>query len=109
MNGPSFAQRAFIASRDSVRGHVPVSRQMDDVERLYMIAYSMAGSEQELLSLTHRLAVYADMDLGYHGDVMSWQKEFDKDTLGYAFEYKGILESMIDDDVPGAGTDSIST
>lgn len=93
--GPSFAQRAFIASQDHHPQHIPASDQMEDVERLYGIVYSMVSSEQELLSLTHRLAVYSDMDLNYRGDLISWQKGFDRDSLGYACEYKGILESMI--------------
>ena len=93
--GPSFAQRAYMASRDHHRQHVPVSDQIEDVERLYTIVRSMVSSDRELLSLTHRLAVYSDMDLNYRGDLISWQKEFDRDSLRYACEYKGILESMI--------------
>ena len=93
--GPSFAQRAFIASRDHHRQHIPASDQMEDVERLYGIVRSMVSSDQELLSLTHRLAVYSDMDLNYCGDLISWQKGFDRDSLGYACEYRDILESMI--------------
>ena len=93
--GPSFAQRAFIASQNHHPQHIPVSDQMEDVERLYGIVRSMVSGEQELLSLTHRLAVYSAMDLNYHGDLISWQKGFDRDSFGYACEYKGILESMI--------------
>ena len=93
--GPSFAHRAFIASRDHCRQHIPVSDQIEDLERIYSIVRSMVSSDRELLSLTHRLAVYSDMDLNYCGDLISWQKEFDRDSLGYACEYKGILESMI--------------
>ena len=93
--GPSFAQRAFMASRDHHPQHIPISDQMEDVERLYGIVHSMVSGEQELLSLIHRLAVYSDMDLNYRGDLISWQKGFDRDSYGYACEYKGILESMI--------------
>lgn len=93
--GPSFAQRAFIASRDHQRGHVELSEQIGDVEDLYRIACTMAGSDQALLSLTHRLAVFADMDLNYRGDLISWNQGFKNDSIGYACEYKGVLESML--------------
>lgn len=84
-----------MASRDYHPQHIPASDQIEDVERLYGIVRSMVSGEQELLSLTHRLAVYSSMDLNYHGDLISWQKGFDRDSFGYACEYKGILESMI--------------
>ncbi len=94
MNGPSFAQRAFTESRLSERGDVPASDQMEDVEKLYGIAVSMVGSDAELLSLTHRLAVYTDMDINYRGDLLHWSKLFSEASTAYSHEYMEILSMM---------------
>ena len=91
---PSFAQKAYADINSFSRRTVPVSQQIDAVETLHRMAKSMVSSDAELLSLTHRLAVYSDMDLNYRGDVMEWSVPFSESSNAYAYEYMDIMSSV---------------